>query len=229
MKFKVFIASVFFICSLLPGISPAQNKVVVIPLLSDCSDEIPTVTSASGRVWMDRNLGASKVAESQNDHGGYGWLYQWGRLTDGHEIRFSPTTTTLSRGDVPGHGDFIKTSSSPFNWRSSRNDNLWQGVPGVNTPCPAGFRLPTETEWQTERASWVSSDLAGAFASPLKLVAAGNRRYSDGLVYAVGASGSYWSSTVSSVYARSLNFNINDAFMGTYSRAQGFSVRCIKD
>ena len=35
MKFRVFIVFVFFIFSLLPGISLAQNKVVVIPLLED--------------------------------------------------------------------------------------------------------------------------------------------------------------------------------------------------
>lgn len=35
MKFRVFIVSVFFACCLLPGISIAQNKVVVIPLLSE--------------------------------------------------------------------------------------------------------------------------------------------------------------------------------------------------
>ena len=32
MRFKVFIVYVFFVCCLLPGISLAQNKVVVIPL-----------------------------------------------------------------------------------------------------------------------------------------------------------------------------------------------------
>ena len=39
MKFKVLIVSVFFICSLISGISLAQNKVVVIPLMEDASLE----------------------------------------------------------------------------------------------------------------------------------------------------------------------------------------------
>ena len=107
MKLKVLIVSVLFIYSLLSGISLAQNKVVVIPLGSDDCDcnNIQTVTSA-GQVWMDRNLGAFRVAQSEDDYQAYGWLYQWGRLADGHEIRSSPTTTTLSSGDMPGHGDF---------------------------------------------------------------------------------------------------------------------------
>jgi hypothetical protein len=63
MKFKVIIVSVFFACCLLPSFSLAQNKVVVIPLMSG-SIEIPTVTS-NGQVWMDRNLGAARVAETR--------------------------------------------------------------------------------------------------------------------------------------------------------------------
>ena len=85
MKFRVFIVFLFFVCCLLPGVSLAQNRVVIIPLGSDCS-AFQTVTSA-GQVWMDRNLGALRVAQSVDDYHSYGWLYQWGRLADGHEIR----------------------------------------------------------------------------------------------------------------------------------------------
>jgi len=41
MKFKVFIVSVFFVCCLFPGISLAQNKVVVIPLMEDTPPHEP--------------------------------------------------------------------------------------------------------------------------------------------------------------------------------------------
>ena len=106
MRFKLLIVSLFFIGSLFTGISLAQNRVVVIPLWSDSCDEIPTVTSA-GQVWMDRNLGAARVAQSVDDYFAHGFLYQWGRLADGHEDRGSDTTATLSNGNVPGHDDFI--------------------------------------------------------------------------------------------------------------------------
>ncbi|WP_446008965.1 hypothetical protein [Candidatus Electrothrix sp.] len=55
---------------------------------------IPTVTSATGKVWMDRNLGASQVATLFDDTAAYGDLYQWGRPTDGHEQRDSGTVGT---------------------------------------------------------------------------------------------------------------------------------------
>ena len=228
MKFKIFIVFVFFVCCLLPGISLSQNKVVVIPLMSDCN-VIPTVTSA-GQVWMDRNLGSPKVAVASIEPVAFGWLYQWGRLPDGHEVwRIGITTTELSSSDVPGHSFFIISSSSPYDWRSSHNNNLWQGVSGVNNPCPSGFRLPTETEWETERASWSSNDAAGAFASPLKLVTAGHRHRLDGTVNGAGNLGYYWSSTVTNGYPRYLRIESDVAGMASNTRAWGLSVRCIKD
>jgi hypothetical protein len=84
---------------------------------------IPTVVGANNRVWMDRNLGASQVATSSGDAAGYGDLYQWGRGTDGHQIRTSGTTGTLSTSDQPGHGNFIITTSSPLDWLSSANNS----------------------------------------------------------------------------------------------------------
>ena len=230
MKFRVFIVFVFFICSLFPGICLAQNKVVVIPLDSgnyDC-DEIPTVTS-NGQVWMDRNLGAHRVAQSVDDYQAYGWLYQWGRLADGHETRHSPTTTSLSVNNVPGHDYFITVNASPNDWRSPQNDGLWHPATGFNNPCPAGFRVPTETEWETEMASWSSNNSAGAFASPLKLVVAGERSHISGTLSFAGSNGYYWSSTVNGISASYLYFSTSGAYMHSTSRAYGISVRCIKD
>jgi hypothetical protein len=120
---------------------------------------------ATGKTWMDRNLGASQVATSSTDANAYGDLYQWGRGSDGHQCRNSPNTSTLSSTDQPGHGSFI---FSPSDWRSPQNGNLWQGLSGINNPCPSGYRLPTEAELNSERLSWISNNAAGAFASPLK-------------------------------------------------------------
>ena len=195
----------------------------------------------TGKIWMDRNLGASQVADSLTDYASYGDLYQWGRLSDGHETivwtsaftsdgsEQSRETTTLSNMDTPGHDDFIRTSSIPYDWRSPQNDNLWQGVDGVNNPCPSGYRLPTEAEWEAERASWISDDADGAIASPLKLSLAGTRFSSNGSLNNVGTGGFYWSSTVNSSDARYLAFNIGDANVYTFSRAFGGTVRCLKD
>ena len=97
-----------------------------------------------------------------------------------------------------------------------------------------GFRLPTESEWETERASWSSNGSAGAFASPLKLVAAGYRDFvADGPVILTGSYGSYWTSTVAVdgdiSISRSFAFDNDSALMYESSRAFGSSVRCIQD
>jgi uncharacterized protein (TIGR02145 family) len=183
----------------------------------------------TGEVWMDRNLGATQAATSSTDAAAYGDLYQWGRAADGHESRTSGTTASLSNSDSPGHSDFILPGSSPYDWRNPQNDNLWQGVGGINNPCPSGFRLPTEAEWQAEIDSWSSNDADGAFASALKLTLAGYRSYGSGSVSSMGSGAYYWISTVDGTDARYVYFSSSIANINSYPRARGSSVRCIQD
>ncbi len=185
---------------------------------------------SQGKCWMDRNLGASRMAWSYNDSLAYGDLFQWGRLDDGHQTRTSGKTTTLSSTDIPGHSNFIYVTSPIYDdWRSPRNDNLWQGVSGTNNPCPSGWRIPAEAEWDTERASWSQQNYIGAFDSPLKLTVGGYRYYRDASLHGMGSYGQYWASTVDGSYASSLHFQNNAADTDPDHRAVGFSVRCIKD
>ncbi len=190
---------------------------------------VDVTNPTTGITWMDRNLGASQVATSSTDQNAYGDLYQWGRRADGHQCRTSPTTGTLSSVDQPAHGNFILAPAAPYDWRSPQNTNLWQGVNGVNNPCPSGYRIPTETELNNERLSWGSNNGNGAFAAPLKWTLAGYRYYSDGSLYNVGTYGYYWSSTVSGTNSRYLNFYSSDAIIYDYNRAYGYSVRCLKN
>ncbi len=186
---------------------------------------VDVTNPTTGKIWMDRNLGASQVATSSTDAAAYGDLYQWGRGNDGHQCRTSATTTTLSSTDQPGNGNFILAPNAPNDWRSPQNVNLWQGVNGINNPCPSGYRVPTDSEIDMERASWVSQNNSGAFLSVLKLVTSGIRNYNNGLVSA--SSGNYWTSTISGIESR--NIQTSPASIGTALRGYGLSVRCIKD
>lgn len=194
------------------------------------------ITSANGKEWMDRNLGANRVATSVRDADAYGDLYQWGRAADGHEDRTSgtydgdnngfPTTATASGA---WDGKFITASSSPEDWLgSNQNDNLWQGVNGTNNPCPQGFRVPSAAEWDAERKSWSSNNRNGAYKSPLKLPWAG-RRKKDGGIHHVDSRGFLWTSTVDGTKARQIFFDLNNSSVGSKGRAFGKSVRCIKN
>ncbi len=208
------------------------------PITADCTVEASfniydTVVSANNRVWMDRNLGASRVAEAVDDQLAYGDLYQWGRGADGHQKRLSATTDVLSSTDTPGNDDFILPVSSPYDWLSNPDDELWQGTSGVNNPCPSGFRLPTEGEWQTEIESWDTQNSAGAFDSPLKLVVEGYRDSGalgwPGAIFNAGRDGAYWTSTIAGDNSRYLFIDSGNAVAFEYVRSAGMSVRCIEE
>ncbi|PWH82200.1 fibrobacter succinogenes major paralogous domain-containing protein [Brumimicrobium oceani] len=196
--------------------------------------------AAQPRCWLDRNLGADQIATSKNDQLAYGDLFQWGRLDDLHQNRNSAITVFFSATDIPGHGDFIReyTNQNNGDWRQPKNDNLWQGVAGINNPCPADYRLPTDIELEAERISWSTNDATGAFNSPLKLALAGQRLQKTGVVVGEGEYGVYWSSTIHSnnppnlyspIRSKALSFHDDSAGMGSSRRASGFSIRCIKN
>ncbi len=97
----------------------------------------------------------------------------------------------------------------------------------MNNPCPSGYRLPIDTEWEAERISWSSSNAAGAFGSQLKLPMAGFREGTSGSFSET--SGDYWSSTVVATKVQSLYFSTSFAAVFATMRAAGESVRCIQD
>ena len=195
------------------------------------------VTSGTGKTWMDRNLGATQVATSSTDAASYGDLYQWGRNTDGHQIRGS----SIVGGPVGSGSEGANFITGGADWLSSspQDDTRWNGsAKGTHDPCPSGFRVPTETELEAERNNggtgfWGTGSLQnnalGAFNSALKLPMAGYRANGTGVLTQVGSNGVYWSSTVSGTSAIYLYFNSGTAYVGGNSRADGFSVRCIKE
>ena len=191
------------------------------------------------KVWLDRNLGASQAAVSANDYHAYGSFYQWGRLADNHQCitwassvfgtSVNGVTTTPSASNTPANSLFVRSMASPWDWRVPQNNSLWQGVSGINNPCPAGFRVPTSAEFTAEIATCATKNTAGAFGSSLKWVTAGYRDFPDGQIYGPGSEGDYWSSTASSTKATIMMFSSSLGYTADDYRAAGFSVRCIKN
>lgn len=188
---------------------------------------IDVINPKTGKTWMDRNLGASRSAINNSDSEAYGDYYQWGRRADGHQCRDSKTTIILSSSDQPSHGDFILAANSPFDWRSPQNSNLWQGVNGVNNPCPSGYRVPTEAEFVSEYLSWEDRTIRGGYESPLRWVMTGLR--SDGAFFEKANSGHNWASNISSNGGNRFIFGFAFSAVNNVPRATGVPVRCIKN
>ena len=70
----------------------------------------PVTSPHTGRVWLDRNIGASRVCTSYDDAQCYGDCYQWGRGYDGHQDSGSSTTPVQAEYyTIAGCGVFIDT------------------------------------------------------------------------------------------------------------------------
>jgi len=201
------------------------------------------ISTTTGKKWLDRNLGASQMATAYNDSLAYGDLFQWGRPADGHQLMTwtsatsgtpANTTTTLSSTDVPGHSLFILISTAPQDWLSTQNNNLWGAPNYINNPCPTGWHIPSNIEWEAENINgfWPLG------FDKLKLTANGLHRNTTNAVTSVGTGGYYWDSTgtigtdgngYSGRYWIKPSDDGAPFHFAQVSRAVGQACRCIKN
>jgi uncharacterized protein (TIGR02145 family) len=202
------------------------------------------ILSNTGKQWLDRNLGAPNAPTSVDDYANYGDLFQWGRAADGHQLTTrtgiadenvsgSETTATtapyeFASSPTPGHSKFIVGGPDyPGDWLSSGNPNLWQGVSGLNNPCPTGWRIPTKDEWLAENLGTSTE----AFAK-LKITPTGIRAGDTGEFFQTGTNGRYWTTTIDPSDAPRI-VRISVTSSGTTSsitfRGNGYPCRCVKD
>jgi hypothetical protein len=207
----------------------------------------------TGKTWMTYNIGATALPQSPQSAGdtaSYGYLYEWGRSSDGHQIvrpyalysynasnnpkesgtpfSFSTITTTKASSYTNTDSNYIYDGSNG-DWLLTTNNNLWQGLNGINNPCPAGFRVPTSTEFTNETSNFSTQDIYGAFGSFLNLPVTGSRFASSGAfsAYFAYSRGCYWTSTISGSLPMSILITNSITSSNSY-RTSGFAIRCIK-
>lgn len=189
-----------------------------------------TVTSPyTGRVWLDRNLGAERVCTAYNDESCYGDYYEWGRGFDGHQEMNSTATTTLATNINNAGGNFILGDSySGYDWVAPLVDNdgalrraNWTKTDGSSI-CPVGFRVSSIEELLQETFEQGAYTNIAFYNGFLKLPSAGMRHWTN-TMRAYGISAMYTSYTGQSIF-------ISTSYTQTGSyRAEGYPMRCIKD
>ena len=194
----------------------------------------------TGRVWLDRNLGATKVADSGTDSAAYGDYYQWGRAKDGHSSSTSSATQIQSSDIVSGQGHFIYGWAD---WTTADSSGAlriaaWADG-GKNDICPAGFSVPTEAELKKElkKANSAVYSVSDAASSFLRIPAAGFRDSSASVAFKnKDADVALWvRNTTTGRQGRSRKFSIINQgsvaglTIGDAQRTLGLSVRCVRD
>jgi uncharacterized protein (TIGR02145 family) len=210
------------------------------------------------KVTAYEELDAITFANDTTSEDAKGWLFQWGRIADGHQWRSSATVAgpynSTTDVEVPSgdamYGKFITTNvmATFYDWRTPQYSWAWYGWKSANDPCPAGWHVPSQTSWGKIIADGADNLLPTAATAnawtwstngyrikpdgtttTLFLPAAGSRDISGG-IYGVGSDGYYWSSTASGSGSFNLFFFSGWLSPGdAYYRATGRSVRCIAD
>ncbi len=130
-----------------------------------------------------------------------------------------------------------------YQWDEMMQYSTTEGVQGI---CPTGWHLPTDSEWKTlevalgmtqseaDSTNWRGTDqgtqLKAGGTSGFQALLAG-RRSTYGSFYDRGSFSIFWSSTESGSYAwfRYLDSSEARVDRNTIHKADGFSVRCVKD
>jgi hypothetical protein len=207
-----------------------------------------TVVTRTGKTWLDRNLGASRVAQSSTDALAYGDYFQWGRPADGHEkMQISGTsadfTSVKSPTSVPSDSKYIKSTDGSNDWLATPDNTLWSGANPTNNPCPTGFRLPSEGEYLAEAARFTVQNVSGSFEAnyglrlPLSGVTKSSVDSPNNWQIAQGNFGQYLTQTAYTTYAGKPNgavtyFGVTSSSVWTdrnYTKIHGQSVRCIQN
>ena len=207
------------------------------------------IVAEDGKIWLNNNLGADysnmnksnfnpiKQAESATDYNAYASLFQWGRKSDGHELMSwtnstsgtAVNATTSTPNNIPDNAYFIKSYTSPFDWRVIQDDNLWVSESSTNNPCPLGFKLPTVSDYFLLVEKAVISNSSTAANSILKFTTPGYRYQMSGDISQTGIITYLQTSNIQSGKALVRFIDGGSTFNSTPMKAAGNSVRCIKN
>jgi hypothetical protein len=170
--------------------------------------------SGTNKCWITKNLGADQQATSASDatEASAGWYWQFNRQQG---YKHDGSTRTPNTTWVYPIDEFI-------NWQPS------------NDPCAlllgAAWRMPTYSEWNSADINGGWNNMNDAYASVLKLHAAGLLYFDSGELFERGTKGLYWSNmTYNDTSSWFLFITSGSSSMDVDHKSFGFPVRCIRD
>lgn len=211
-------------------------------------------TVIGGTVWAPVNCGYHQTDYKYGKLYQWGRKYGQGYSDDTYKDATFPTIeeggVSAITGSHSSKSNIFYTAELNSDWSYPQDGKLWNSSTGTipakseYDPCPKGWRVPTYSELSEltqNHSSWTmnSEDQNGYFfcgtctysetVSQVFLPAAGSLSIDDGEACERGELGNYWTSTPHSFYAYYIFFNSNKIGSFTYSRALGYSVRCIQE
>jgi len=211
---------------------PTLSQTVTFNFIActDADNNNYSVVQIGTQVWMAENLKTIKYSNGDSipnvtDNS------QWSNLTTGAYCNYSNTTNT----------DTINTYGRLYNWYA---------VDDSYDIAPAGWHVPTDTEWTTlttylggtfvaggkmkENCTtlWASPNTGATNESGFSGLPGGNRWNSNGVFYHLGSYCNLWSATqydATNAWVRSLSFDDSTVAYNYINKSYGVAVRCVKD
>jgi len=202
---------------------------------------IPVSSPLTGRIWLDRNLGAHNACATASDSTCFGDYYQWGRGADGHQVKDSlEESYILLSLDSESNKFILPVEDGSYTYTGewalddtdgNRRSKIWSKTDGTSI-CPVGYRVPNLQELSDELL-----ELESGSVNFLKLPNAGYRSSFGNIINSKEKDTfRLWSSEPSGVFAESdlaKSFTSQSASSNfgesKRDRTDGYSVRCIKD
>ncbi len=210
--------------------------------VTDIDGNVYNTVSISGQCWMATNIMTTKYPDGTAITRG-GTTNTWGNV-DSAYYAYPPNTANTAEETlaniVANNLGFV------YQWSAAMHGSTAEGAQGI---CPAGWHVPTDAEQYilesrlkdlnatcdvARNGTWdcasAGTKLKIGGSSGANVPLAGNRS-TDGSFYSRGTYANLWSSSPSSASAWYRNLYSAGATVGRYanSKANGFSVRCLKN
>ena len=193
------------------------------------SKEYTVVKMDDGTVWMTKNLdlagGTGLYSDTSNVASGYpsSGSTAYYTLPSSSTSGFDSDTAAFVYNSGSGNCGNNSPCYSYYSFRAAAaGSNQSSGVVEYDI-CPAGWKLPTVSDFQTLTSGKTGNDLVTGSWNGVY-----SGLYSNGSFMNGGTDGAYWASTVGgSSEAQRLYYTANSVYVRNYYKRYGYAVRCV--